>query len=146
MSLSPWEEQALESIGGQLTETDPKLATLLDTFSRLTAGEHMPARETVFRRSRRPARRAHCAGWHVRKGFVARHARRSLRRAGYGQVMLLLWLAISVTLIAVAVTLTRGGSRPGCGVDLPLACASSVPSHSSSPGTHGAPVGHISPG
>jgi Protein of unknown function (DUF3040) len=84
VSLNPWEEQALESISDQLTETDPKLATLLDTFSRLTAGEHMPVRETVRRRPRRPT---------------------------LGPVMLLLWLAITVTLIAVAVVLSH--AAPG---------------------------------
>ena len=124
MSLNPWEEQALESISDRLTEADPKLATLLDTFSRLTAGEHMPVRETVRRRRRRPARRA-------------RRVRRHVQRAGPGPAMLLLWLAISVTLIAVAVVLSQGASRPGCTVALPLACASSG---------HATPVSHAPPG
>ena len=125
MSLNPWEEQALESISDRLTKTDPKLATLLDTFSRLTAGEHMPVRETVRRRPRRqPARRA-------------RRARRHVQRTGPGPAMLLLWLAISLTLIAVAVVLSHGSSRPGCTVALPLTCASSG---------HATPVSHAPPG
>jgi len=95
VSLNPWEEQVLESISDQLARTDPKLATLLDTFSRLTAGEHMPVRETVRRRPRRPARRA----------------RRHFPRAAHGPAMLLLWLAITMTLITVAVVLSH--TAPG---------------------------------
>jgi hypothetical protein len=86
-----------QSIRDRLTKTDPKLATLLDTFGRLTAGEHRPVRETC-RRLRRPARRA-------------RRARRHFCRAGYGPAMLLLWLAISLTLIAIAVVLSH--AAPG---------------------------------
>ena len=49
MSLSAWEQQALDSIKDGLAGTDPKLAALLATFDRLASGEEMPA----ARRSRR---------------------------------------------------------------------------------------------
>ena len=45
MSLSSHEQHALHSIEDRLCVSAPELASLLATFSRLTAGEDMPARE-----------------------------------------------------------------------------------------------------
>ena len=45
MSLSSHEEHALHSIEDRLCVSDPELASLLATFTRLTADEDMPARE-----------------------------------------------------------------------------------------------------
>ena len=45
MSLSSHEQHALHSIEDRLCVSDPELASLLATFTRLTAGEDMPARE-----------------------------------------------------------------------------------------------------
>ncbi len=129
MTLNPWEERALASINGQLTETDPDLAALLDTFGRLAEGEQMPPREAVRSRSRRVPRRPGRARRHSRDGI----ARRSLLRLAPGQIALLLWVVISLSLIAVGVALSREGSRASCTVALPLTCASSVPSHTPSP-------------
>ena len=45
-SLGAWEQQALETIRDELAGSDPELATLLTTFTRLPAGEDMPVRES----------------------------------------------------------------------------------------------------
>ena len=58
MSLSTWERQALDSIKDGLAGSDPELATLLTTFTRLAADEEMPKRATLQARSRRAIQRA----------------------------------------------------------------------------------------
>jgi Protein of unknown function (DUF3040) len=45
MSLSAWEQQALDSIEGGLAGSDPELVSLLATFARRASGEEMPVRE-----------------------------------------------------------------------------------------------------
>jgi hypothetical protein len=47
MSLSPWEEQILDSIKDRITRSDPGLAALLDTFTTLVVEEDMPPRENI---------------------------------------------------------------------------------------------------
>jgi hypothetical protein len=56
ISPAGWEHQALESIQGTLGHTDPKLASLLATFSRLASSEQMPAHEKVRSPLRHPPR------------------------------------------------------------------------------------------
>ena len=58
MSLSTWEQQALDSIKDGLAGSDPELAALLTTFSQLAADEEMPARVTLRARSRRAVQRS----------------------------------------------------------------------------------------
>jgi hypothetical protein len=43
MSLSTWEQQALDSIKDGLAGSDPELTALLTTFTLLAADEEMPA-------------------------------------------------------------------------------------------------------
>lgn len=50
MSLSPREQQILHSIEGELARCDLRLTSLLATFTRLTAGEALPARENILAR------------------------------------------------------------------------------------------------
>jgi len=45
MSLNQPETQALGAIADGLAGSDPRLASMLTIFSRLAAGEEMPARE-----------------------------------------------------------------------------------------------------
>ena len=90
MSPAGWEYQALESIQGALGHTDPKLASLLATFSRLALSEDMPAHEKVRSPLRHPP-----------------HRHRSLQRAA-----VLTWLLTSIAMITVAVILSRGGPAP----------------------------------
>jgi hypothetical protein len=57
MSLSPREQHALDSIRDRLAGSDPELAALLATFTRLASGEGMPARGPVrARKGRHPHR------------------------------------------------------------------------------------------
>jgi Protein of unknown function (DUF3040) len=44
MSLSTWERQALDSIGDGFAASDPRLASLLITFSQLARGGDASAR------------------------------------------------------------------------------------------------------
>ena len=55
MSLNQLQTQALGSIADGLAGSDPRLASMLTIFSRLAAGEEMPAREKRRVRRRRPA-------------------------------------------------------------------------------------------
>lgn len=56
MSLSGREQQALDTIKDRLSVSDPKLVALLAIFTRLAAGEPMPAREKIRAGSRQAAR------------------------------------------------------------------------------------------
>ena len=55
MSLNQPETQALGSIADGLAGADPRLASMLNIFTRLAAGEEMPAREKIRVRRGRPA-------------------------------------------------------------------------------------------
>jgi hypothetical protein len=57
MSLSAWEQQALNSIKDGLADSDPELAALLTTFTELASGQEMPTRERVRASSRRAIQR-----------------------------------------------------------------------------------------
>ena len=47
MSLSAWEQDALDSIKDRLASSDPALVARLTIFARLASGEEMPAREKI---------------------------------------------------------------------------------------------------
>jgi hypothetical protein len=126
MSLSAREQQVLDSIKAELADSDPRLAGFMATFTRLVSGEEMPLRERIWAGSRR-------AGG--RPGRNRRRRSPGTRRlwspaAGQwlgprGGTLLLLWLLISVVLIAVAVILSHGGSggSGGCAEPWPVVCA-----------------------
>jgi len=99
MSPVGWEHQALDSIQSALGHTDPKLASLLATFTRLAASEEMPAHEKVRSPLGHPPRRQRSR---PRRG-KAPH--RSLQRAA-----ILTWLISATAMITVAVILSRGGA------------------------------------
>ena len=72
MSLNQPETQALGSIADGLAGSDPRLASMLTIFSRLAAGEDMPAREkTRVRRGRPAAHRPRRVRRHPRRGTMA---------------------------------------------------------------------------
>jgi len=123
MSPDAWEQRALDSIGDGLAGSDPELARLLATFTRLASGEEMPVREQLRASSQRAVRRSR------RK---RRRPQRVVERAA-----LLLWLLITVGLITTAVTLSRSGSQSACVERWPGICADAAPAHGSS-----APVRH----
>ena len=103
MSLSAHDRQALESIEERLTASDPRLAALLSTFSRLEDGEAVPAREQIQAgRQHRPARQ--------RPGARARRVLRRNPRTLH--VVLAIWVVMTITIaIAFIAVLSHSGPR-----------------------------------
>ena len=82
MSLNQSETQALGTIADGLAGSDPRLASMLDIFSRLAAGEEMPAREKIRVRLGRPAaHRPRRARRYPRRGIAFPQPRRPNRRS-----------------------------------------------------------------
>lgn len=126
MSLSAWEQQALESIRNGLAGSDPELAALLSAFNRLASDEEMPDREKTRAGSRRAFRRLRRARWHASLCRVRQ------RLGVQGAALLLLWLLTTAALIAVALALSVGGNRGTCTETAAMICAG--PAHGHSPG------------
>jgi hypothetical protein len=114
MSLSAHEQQALDGIAAGLAHSDPRLASLLATFSKLASGEEMPAREKV-----------RVARWNT---LTCTH--RMYQRVGFKRVALVLWLVIGIVLVLVALAVSHGATGKGCARSWPTACAGAVPVHS----------------
>jgi hypothetical protein len=102
MSLSAWEQQALDSIKDGLAGSDPQLAAMLTTFARLASAEDMPGQETITAGSRRKPRNLR---W----------------------VMLVLLFVITGALITIAVVLSHGDGQGTCTGSWPPACSHSAP-------------------
>jgi hypothetical protein len=124
MSLNEPERQALGSIEDGLAGSDPRLAAMLNIFSRLAAGEEMPVRKKLrVRRERLAARGPRLARRHPRRDAVLPQARGLYARLGSPQAMLLLWVVITSGLIAVALILNTQrppGLYPVDGNGVPL--------------------------
>ena len=102
MSLSAWEQQALDLIKDRLASSDPTLVARLTIFARLASGEEMPAREKIQAGSREAVRRSRPGPVHT-------------GRLGLQQtVPPLLWLVTTLVLITVALVYNRGGSQGTC--------------------------------
>ena len=110
MSLSPHDRHKLGAIEEELAASDPRLAGMLSTFSRLVAGEAMPRREQA-RSRQRPFGPVPDPTDSLRAGAASRPARRA--RLSW-QVAVLVWLAISLALIAIALTVPRSGASTSC--------------------------------
>jgi len=129
MGLNQLETQALGSIADGLAGADPRLASMLNIFTRLAAGEEMPAREkTRVRRGRPAAHRPRRARRHPRRDTARPQAHRRYPRLGRQQAILLLWAVISAALLAVALALNTSG-HTSCIQSIGTACPS-PPSHS----------------
>jgi predicted nucleic acid-binding Zn ribbon protein len=133
MSLSTWEQQALDSIKGELTDSDPRLVTLLITFNRLASGEAMPVRGKLRAGTRRVIpfslhRQRRCC----RTGLCRNSARRR-RHFRLQHALILAWLVITVALIAMTFVLSRGGgghpttTTLTCTGTWPVACSHPAP-------------------
>jgi hypothetical protein len=120
MSLSAWEQQALDSIKEGLARSDPRLVAMLATFTRLVSDEEMPVREKIRTGPwravgrRRPRSRSH---W---------HASLTHWRLGFRQPVLLVYLLITVALIVTGLVLSRGGGHSACPSVWAVPCASST--------------------
>ena len=102
MSLSPWEQDALDSIRDGLADSDPGLVERLAMFTRLAAGEAMPVREKLQAASRQAVQRG------------ARRSRRLYLRLDVSRTMLLVWLVTTLTLIAAALVSSRTSGHINC--------------------------------
>jgi Protein of unknown function (DUF3040) len=120
MSLSAWEQQALDSIKDGLAGSDPALVARLAIFTRLVSGEEMPARERVDAGLGQPARRP--------PRGRARQVRRMQRTA------VLLWLGITMALIAVALVFNRDGNEVKCPGSWVTFCAGTTAAATAPPG------------
>lgn len=121
-SLGAWERQALDSIRDRLAGSDPELATLLTTFTRLAADEEMPPRATLRARSRRAIqrsrRRAYRGGAQVGQAYLRLRSRYAV----------LTWLVVTVVMIGAAVTLSRSDGNHACPRSVfGAACTSAAP-------------------
>jgi len=130
MSLNQPETQALGSIADGLAGSDPRLASMLTIFSRLAAGEEMPAREkTRARRGRPPAHRPRRARRHPRRSMASPQPRRRHPRLGWPRAMLVLGALISAALLTAALALTASGHNT-CARPMGTACPSPpIPQH-----------------
>jgi hypothetical protein len=129
MSRTESHRQALGAIADGLAGSDPWLASMLTIFSRLAAGEEMPAGEKIrVRRRRAAALRPRRTRRHPRRGTVFPQPRRLYPRLGWQQAMLL-WAVISAALLAVALALSTSGHK-ACIRSMGTACPSpSIPQH-----------------
>jgi len=130
MSLNQSETQTLGTIADGLAGSDPRLASMLDIFSRLAAGEEMPARAKTRVRRGRPPARPRRARRHPRRGTALRQVRRLYPRLGRQQAILLLWAVTTAALLATALLLNTSGHN---------ACIQSIGTACPSPPSHGGP-------
>lgn len=138
MSLSAWEQQALDSIKDGLAGSDPQLAALMIAFTELASGEKMPTRKKVRPSSRRAAghsyRRRRYQGWD--------RARRMCQHL-MPQWALLLWLSVTAALIGVALALSHDAGQMACTGSWSTICAAPAPASGSPPAPHGTVVSHV---
>ena len=124
MSFNEPHGQALGAIADGLAGSDPRLASMLTIFSRLAAGEEMPAGEKIpVRRGRPAALRPRRTRRRPRRGTAFPQPRRLYPRLGRQQAMLLLWAVISAGLLAVALVLNTSGHKT-CIRSIGTACPS----------------------
>ena len=127
MSLSAWEQHALDSIKDGLATSDPTLVARLIIFTRLAYDEEMPAREKIQAGPGRAVQRP---------GPGPVHTGRGSQRLGLPQIVPpLLWLVTSVALIAVALVCNRGGSQGTCTSSWATFCSHAISAASPAPGT-----------
>src|SRR5215471_429605 len=124
MSLSVREKHALRSLESRLSGSDPGLASRLATFTQLTAGEDMPAREKIQTGWRRASRRSRDNQWQPLRGLVRRRWPR-VTRQGAG---LVLALVLAFALLAGAMTFGGGGRGRRC-PQPGITCAWTWPGH-----------------
>lgn len=136
MGLSAWEQRALDSIKSGIAGSDPELAALLCSFTRLASGEDMPDQQKApagLRRSLRRLRRAR-----RRSGM-----RTVCHRLGSQRVALLaLWLLTTAVLIAVVLVPRNSGQHSStCTETIAVRCAGPDPGHSPGSASHSATTG-----
>jgi hypothetical protein len=115
MSFDELDRQALGPIEDGLAGSDPGLASKLNIFSRLVAGEEMLVHEKIQARRGWPgARRPRRVRQHPRRGTALRPPHRPYRRSRWPQAMLLVWVVISAGLLTLALVLNTSGRHVSC--------------------------------
>jgi hypothetical protein len=134
MSLSAWEQQALDSIKDGLAGSDPRLAALLTTFARLASAEEMPVQETILAGSRRTLRWAPWTGsarkpWHCCRAGTCGRSRPRPGSVKLQWAVLVLWFVITVAMVTIALILSHGGgvSQGTCTGSWPTLCSHPAP-------------------
>lgn len=120
MSLNPRELRALTATEQSLSASAPDLASLLAMFNRLAEGEAMPVRRPSRRRLPREAPARGIRPRRDVRGYPHAPQRRTLQR--FSQMCLVLWVAVSAALVALAVTLSGYGPRACPGSRAAAAC------------------------
>jgi hypothetical protein len=122
MSLSAREQQTLDSIKDGLVGSDPQLAALLSTFTRLASGEEMPVQEDIAVGSPRPRPRPG-----RRRAGTRRRSRPVAGSVRLQWIMLIVFLVTTVAMVTVALVLSRGGSQGTCTGSWPTMCSPHSP-------------------
>lgn len=121
MGLSARERRILDAIEDGLAASDPGLASLLGTFAVATAGEPFPARD----KTRASRRRCVTGRLHWRTAWPV------------------LWLAVSIAMIAAALVTGHASGTRAC--VLWPACAWQAPSYAGNRQAGKSRPGHVSP-
>jgi hypothetical protein len=103
VNMSAHEQRILSGIADELAASDPKLASILSVFNRLTRGEESPIpQDTDKSRRREPG--------HSRqsRGRTRKH-RRNSRTVSVAWRAIALWILISAALITVGIILSHIG-------------------------------------
>ena len=135
MSLNQLETQALGAIADGLAGSDPRLASMLTIFSRLAAGEEMPAREKIPVRHGRPAaHRPRRARRYPRQSVAFPQPRRLYARWAGSRPCCCCGAVISAALLTAALVHNASGHKT-CARSTGTACTSpSIPRHTDAGG------------
>lgn len=118
MSLSSWERQALDAIKEGLARSDPRLVTLLGTFTRLVSSEDMPAQEKIAANPRRTVpcsqRKPRQRGRAGAGAGACACSRSSLGLIDAQWGVMLLWLVITVAMITITLVSNHAGGTEAC--------------------------------
>jgi hypothetical protein len=137
MSLSAWEQQALDSIKDGLADSDPQLAALLTAFTELASGAKMPAREKIRASSRWVIKGRRRNGPNPNAGKVHRYAFRIRRCMSLQAAAVLIWLSVTAAVIGVALILSHGGGQAACTGSWVTFCAHATSTSGPFPASHG---------
>jgi hypothetical protein len=119
MNLNARERQALRSIEGGLTQSDPALVAKLAAITGLMAHEERPAAE----RSRVGWPQA-VVGSLARQRPGSRGRRHARRRSTWASALMAFWLAMACALIATAAALSHDVAANGQCPAVAVACGS----------------------
>ena len=118
VSLSADEQRTLSVIADELAASDPKLASILSVFNRLTRGEELPARHDTAESRRRES-------GHLRRSRG--RARKHRRTTKVASRAIAAWILISAALITAGIMLSHIGhgadGRSRCTQSWTVSCA-----------------------